>query len=83
MSDDSPLTMTALVRLAVDADGKGPSAGAIRTYVIDGLIRPARDSSGRYLFRPSDAQLAVQIYQARARRHGMTGRRRSAEHPNA
>jgi len=77
MDDDSAtLTITALVRLATDKDGNGPSAGAIRNYVTDGLIVIAKDSSGRFLFRHSDGKLALQIYQARKARHGATGRRR-------
>jgi len=74
-SDYPSLTITSLVRLAVDSDGRGPSPGAIRTYCADGLIKPGRDSSGRLLFRPSDAKLALSIYKARAARHGLTGRR--------
>jgi hypothetical protein len=74
--DDIPtLTITALMRLAVDSQGRGPSAGAIRTYVADGLIKAARDSTGRLLFRPSDAKLALQVYESRTRRHGRTGKR--------
>ena len=74
--DDSPvLTITAMVRLATDEHGSGPSAGAIRNYVADGLLKAAQDSTGRLLFRRSDAQRALQIYQARKARHGATGRR--------
>lgn len=75
--DDDPavLTITALVRAATDSNGHGPSAGAIRTYVSDGLLRATQDSSGRFLFRRADAQLALQIYAARRLRHGATGRR--------
>ena len=75
--DYPSLTITSLIRLSVDSAGRGPSAGAVRTYCADGLIRPGRDSSGRLLFRPSDAKLALQIYQARKARHGVTGRRAS------
>lgn len=73
--DPATLTITALVRCATDEKGCGPSAGAIRTYVADGLLPATQDSSGRYLFRRSDAKRALQIYQARKARHGATGRR--------
>ena len=72
------LTMGALVRLATGPDGRGPSANTIRNYVRDGLIRPAKDSTGRHLFRRSDAALALQIYTSRRERHGATGRRPAA-----
>lgn len=75
--DYPSLTITSLVRLAVDEHGRGPSPGAIRTYVADGLIKPGRDSSGRLLFRQSDAKLALQIYVARTARHGAVGRRQT------
>ena len=75
--DPAVLTITALVRLATDENGHGPSAGAIRTYVADGLLKAAQDSTGRLLFRRSDAQRVLQIYQARKARHGATGRRMS------
>jgi hypothetical protein len=79
-SNDDPavLAITALVRLATDTDGSGPSAGAIRNYVIQGLLQVAQDSTGRLLFRRSDAKKALQIYQARKARHGATGRRAPA-----
>lgn len=69
------LTMTALLRHATDEHGSGPASGAIRAYIASGLIRPTRDSTGRLLFRPSDARRVLQIYQARKVRHGVTGRR--------
>jgi predicted site-specific integrase-resolvase len=78
MDDDDPstfITITAIVRRATDEDGSGPSAGAIRNYVADGLLAVARDSTGRLLFRLSDAKRVLQIYQARKERHGKTGRR--------
>lgn len=73
--DPAVLTITALVRCATDEHGQGPSAGAIRTYVTDGLLNAVQDSSGRYLFRRSDAARVLHIYQARRARHGATGRR--------
>ena len=74
--DDPPiLTSTALVRLATDKDGHGPGATAIRRYVADGLLKAAQDSTGRLLFRRSDAQRVLQIYQMRKARHGATGQR--------
>lgn len=75
-ADDAPvLTITAIVRLATDERGCGPSAGAIRNYVADGLLKAAQDSTGRLLFRRSDAKRVLQIYEARKARHGATGRR--------
>jgi len=75
INDSRTLTTTALVRRATDEHGHGPAVGAIRAYVADGLITPLKDTSGRWLFRDSDAKLALQIYQARKARHGATGRR--------
>jgi hypothetical protein len=69
------LTMTGMIRAAVDEHGQGPSEKAIRTYIADGLINPLRHSSGRFLFSRSDARLALQIYEARRVRHGATGPR--------
>lgn len=67
--------MTAFTRLAVDQDGRGPSAATVQNYVEQGLLPALRDSNGRLLFRRKDAKLAVQIYHERARRHGQTGKR--------
>lgn len=69
------LTITAIVKLATDEHGSGPSAGAIRNYVAQGLLQAAQDSTGRLQFTPSDGKRALQIYQARKARHGATGRR--------
>jgi hypothetical protein len=77
--DTQTVTITALVRSATDEHGNGPSAGAIRTYVADGVLPAVRDTTGRLLFRRSDARIALQIYQARKARHGKTGRRTSAD----
>ena len=73
--DPATLTTTALVRAATDEHGCGPAVGAIRAYVASGLIIPTRDSSGRFLFRRSDAKRVLQIYHERKARHGATGRR--------
>jgi hypothetical protein len=74
-TDDVPrLTITALVRLAVDEQGCGPSAGTISVYVRDGILNPVKDTTGRHLFRPSNARIALQVYKARRARHGKTGR---------
>jgi len=76
LRDETPrLTVSSVVRLATGPDGRGPSAGTILVYVRDGLLNPVKDSSGRNLFRPSDAALALRIYAARRERHGATGRR--------
>jgi len=75
IDDSATLTMTALVRRATDESSNGPAVGAIRAYIASGLLRPVKDSTGRLLFRPSDAGRALQIYQARKARHGATGRR--------
>jgi DNA-binding transcriptional MerR regulator len=80
-SDSAVLTIGALKSLAVDEYGNGPSAGAIRTYVNDGLLSATRDSSGRLLFRRSDARRVLQIYAARRARHGATGCRVDARIP--
>lgn len=73
--DPPTLTITALLRRAVDDQGNGPAIGTLRRFIKDGLLHPVRDSSGRYLFRPSDADRVIAIYQARALRHGATGQR--------
>lgn len=71
MSDDTPsLTITALVRRATDADGNGPSAGAIRRYIAAGLLPVTKAGAGQYLFKPSDASLALRIYKSRQVRQG-------------
>jgi hypothetical protein len=71
------ITITMLMRLASDGHGAGPSSAAIRNYVSSGVLRASRDSTGRLLFRRSDAPKALQIYQARKARHGLTGPQRA------
>jgi hypothetical protein len=75
MDNDSELiTMGMLLRLASDEHGRGPSNATVHHYVRDGLIHPAKGSTGRLLFKRSDAVIARQIYWERKKRHGAVGR---------
>ena len=76
MTEDEFITMGTLLRLASDEHGRGPSNATVHHYVRDGLLHPAKDSTGRLLFKRSDAATVRQIYQARIARHGATGRNR-------
>ena len=76
-AQDDPFIVraSAFMRLATDQTGKGPSAATLGNYVRHGLLPALWDSSGRLLFRASDAQRALQIYLARKDRHGDVGRK--------
>lgn len=79
-SPDDPyvVRMSDFVRMATDTRNSlfhGPSASTIKNYVDQGLLPALRDSTGRLLFRRSDAKRALAIYWARKRRHGAVGKR--------
>jgi DNA-binding transcriptional MerR regulator len=48
----------------------------LKKYEADGLITPHRDSRGCRLYSEADIERIRKIVEARARRHGQTGRRR-------
>jgi hypothetical protein len=75
-TDDGLITIGTLLRLASDEHGRGPSGCTVHGYVKDKLLHPLKDSTGRLLFKRSDAATVKQIYQARIARHGLTGRNR-------
>lgn len=54
----------------------GVAPVTIKKYERDGLITPRRDSRGARLYSMALIERVKQIAEARATRHGLTGRRR-------
>jgi DNA-binding transcriptional MerR regulator len=71
MADDKP---TYTVTDAAALCGVAPIT--LKKYESDGLISPHRDSRGTRLYSGQDIEHLRRIVEARATRHGMTGRRR-------
>jgi DNA-binding transcriptional MerR regulator len=71
MANDTP---TYTVTDAAALCGVAPIT--LKKYEADGLITPHRDSRGTRLYSEADIERIRKIVEARATRHGMTGRRR-------
>jgi hypothetical protein len=52
MTNDAYIMMGTLLRLASDEHGRGPSNATVHHYVRDGLLNPAKDSTGRQARAP-------------------------------